>query len=286
MTRSAWRRSIARSVSRGETRSRPQRLPSAVAWQAFLALCSAAVSTSCGSDAAPSTLEAGSSLDGSGGSNGGSSTNDGAKPDALNCPPTITDRWVPSWKAPRSPASPCTMEQIQAIYDICDYGSPNYDDAACRDYGADRRNTACLLCIYSVEGDPNSGPIILMSDGSVWSNVGGCIALVDGDMTAGSCGAKVSAAAQCRDAACMSCVANEYVDCTVAAVRTVCSAYSQVAVCSRQPAYAVCYHPTWIESFYALSAMFCSAGIDAGSTSDSGAEAGLDAGQGLPPSSD
>src|SRR6266699_701318 len=108
--------------------SHPQRRPSAGAWQALLALCAAAVSTSCGTDAAPSSLDAGSSDE-------GSATTDAAKPDALGCsPPTLPDRWAPRWTPPHSPLSVCTMQQIEAIYGRCDYGSPDYSADDCRNY--------------------------------------------------------------------------------------------------------------------------------------------------------
>jgi hypothetical protein len=131
--------------------------------------------------------------------------------------------------------------------------------------------------MFSVEGDPSYGPVIILADGSSWTNVAGCIALTNGDTSASSCGAKDWAEVLCRDAACNGCYGKEFPDCTVAAARTVCAPYDQAAACRRHPAYAACEFPTWKETFIALGAMFCSAGIDgggAGGVQDSGSDTG------------
>src|SRR5260370_34160292 len=79
--------------------------------------------------------------------------------------------------------------------------------------------------MYSVEGDPSYGPIIILNDGSMWTNVAGCAALIGGDMSASSCGAKDLAQVLCRDAACNGCFGKAYGDWTVAAAQTVCASY-------------------------------------------------------------
>src|SRR5260370_12877863 len=123
--------------------------------------------------------------------------------------------------------------------------------------------------MYSVEGDPSYGPIISLNDGSMWTNGAGCAALIGGDMSASGCGAKDLAQVLCRDAACNGCFGKAYGDCTVAAAQTVCASYYRAAACVRHPAYENCELPTWNETFIALGAMFCSAGMDAGDAGSS-----------------
>lgn len=92
----------------------------------------------------------------------------------------------------------CTDLQTAALVDCL---SDLPDAATCTTFLADAANAACLTCAVSRTTASSYGPI-LQSAADFEVNEGGCIALTTGDVTAGGCGAKVSAARECVRRAC------------------------------------------------------------------------------------
>lgn len=151
----------------------------------------------------------------------------------------------------------------------------------CRSFETDPANALCAQCVYTVAGDPRLGPLVSFTSGSEWTNVGGCIALIDGDTSSTGCGAKNLALSKCLDAACDGCNDQAWYDCLSVARQTVCASYEDAAICWRRPAYAVCIESTFEEQYLKLAAIFCATGSDAGVTNDASADdaARLDSGR-------
>jgi hypothetical protein len=251
----------------------------------------AAIAGGCGGDTSPSepvtSIDAGAGTPvhlpvtgGTGGSGGSGSTpvvGDETAADAPSCTPASVDTWKPMWSPPKPPISACSKEQIDSLYAKCDYGSPAYNRAACRTFQTDPANQACDDCMFSVDGDPSYGAIIILPSGVWWSNYGGCMAMVDGDATATGCGAKNWAVTECRDNACTACSGDNWNDCMSTASKTVCAPYAHAAVCGQRPTYALCSYPTWKEQFIGYGAMFCSAGLEGGAPRDAAPDSGAPA---------
>src|SRR6266536_581408 len=99
----------------------------------------------------------------------------------------------------------CSDLQIASYADRCIGDSPGSDLDACRAIERDPANTACLKCLFSTVQDETYGPIVIGWDKRWYANVGGCMALIDGDATENGCGAKHNALQTCRNAACANC---------------------------------------------------------------------------------
>lgn len=91
------------------------------------------------------------------------------------------------------------------------------------------------------------------------ANVGGCMALIDGDLGANGCGAKYEAWLSCQIAACSYCPLGTYSSCAVPAQSGVCGAYASAAKqCASDPKYSTCTsQPTFEAYFTTFGAMFC-----------------------------
>jgi hypothetical protein len=232
----------------------------------------------CGNDLSGAGLFTGSRNDGSASASGmhnpgtGGSTNGTARDssleaeptDALACQPAAVGGLNTTWAPPAAPTSVCTQVQLQSLYAACEQGTVQ----TCRSFETDPANAACAQCVYTVEGDARFGPVVTLSSGERWANVGGCIALTDGDDSATGCGAKYFASEKCADVACNGCVGQDRTDCTSAAQHTVCSAYVEAAVCALRPASAGCIASSFEEAFLALGTIFCAAPSDGGAAPD------------------
>ncbi|MEO6419561.1 MAG: hypothetical protein ABIP39_09160 [Polyangiaceae bacterium] len=75
------------------------------------------------------------------------------------------------------------------------------DDATCAAFLGNAANAACLTCAVSRSTASAYGPII-QDSADFTVNEAGCLALAEGDVTSGGCGAKVSAANDCVARAC------------------------------------------------------------------------------------
>lgn len=119
------------------------------------------------------------------------------------CTPESISGFSPSWKSPKTlHASSCTAANAEKAVD-CMF-DPNADQTLCDAFNNDSANQACIQCVYTDKSSATYGPLIL--EGSFASlNLAGCIARLSNDTTSTSCGAKVQALSQCRDAACASC---------------------------------------------------------------------------------
>jgi hypothetical protein len=178
----------------------------------------------------------------------------------LACVRQVTDTWTPDWKPPRQrQPGACTDGQIAEEQVKCEPGLPTYDLAACSTFNTAPANANCLQCLFSTEADPYYGPILVRTDGRWSVNVGGCMALIDGDTSTASCGAKVSAGDSCLRA--------DYDKCWQDAWTSVCETSAQATACAGAPRYALCHgYRNFEEAYRALGALFCSAGPDAGTT--------------------
>jgi len=185
--------------------------------------------------------------------------------DALSCPPAMVDEWHTNWAPPRAfmPGA-CTPDQI-ASEAKCNTALSSFDLSACAAFERNIANVSCLKCLFSNVDDASHGPIVIHSDGRWFLNIEGCIALIDGDTTATGCGAKYAAEQDCRDAACANCSSASGFDaCWRDAGRTVCKAFADEAICAQSPVFGPCRdYDGYEESFFALSALYCSTGFGA-----------------------
>jgi len=168
----------------------------------------------------------------------------------------------------------CTDLQIASYADRCIGDSPGSDLDACRAIERDPANTACLKCLFSTVQDETYGPIVIGWDKRWYANVGGCMALIDGDATENGCGAKHNALQTCRNAACANCTTDSAFDaCWRQAGSTVCKSYDDDAVCDTSPEYGPCTDSmSFGEYFNWLGELFCSTGF--GISPDAGSDGG------------
>jgi len=163
----------------------------------------------------------------------------------------------------------CSSTQLEELYKRCEFDSPSYDALLCRAYQVDPANAACARCVYTVEGDPAWGPVVVLRDRSRYTNIGGCIALVDGDKSDASCGANYWARVFCDAAACDYCPSGSYSPCILAAQRSVCSTYYEDTVCAERPEYAQCRSLGPYKNYFtSIGAVFCSTGVAGFGSSD------------------
>ncbi len=115
------------------------------------------------------------------------------------CCPGDVATFAPSWVPPTSlHQAACTDAQTAALVD-CFSDLP--DDATCTAFLAAAANATCLGCAVSRSTASAYGPIIQGAT-SFAINEAGCLALAEGDVSAGGCGAKVGAARDCEGRAC------------------------------------------------------------------------------------
>jgi hypothetical protein len=191
------------------------------------------------------------------------------------CRPRNLGPWVHAWKPPKAPApSACTDMQIQRQYALCE-DDVTYDALACKAFQRDPANSACRACLFSTEDESTYGAIVIMRDRSEMANVAGCIGWLEGDLTAGGCGAKYQAVNACFDAACRDdCTGNaEYLQCRKWARDGVCSMYADDMSCANRASYSTCATATTFQEYFFLMArFFCSSGTTDGGSRDAGAE--------------
>jgi hypothetical protein len=174
------------------------------------------------------------------------------------CGPALAACWAPAWKPPNAPAAGvCTEAQVTDLLAKC-WGDTF--DPDCDVFERDPANAACLACIFSTEEDPRYGAVIHLASRRVRTNEAGCMALVDGDMSATGCGAKLQASQQCSEAACARCAVSEdqYDQCWEESFSSSCVYVLADAVCWRRPIYAICTrYNTFQEAFAAMARIFC-----------------------------
>ena len=139
------------------------------------------------------------------------STIPGTSDGGAACSPQRPDAALPAFVPPHEPRSVCTAPQIKAYYDACwvftgDAGSQ------CADFVGDPANSPCIDCVLTPAGATKYGAIFTYPDGTT-PNTSGCIALVDGDTSPNSCGARYQALGICQKLACQACSLNTYAVC-------------------------------------------------------------------------
>jgi len=196
-------------------------------------------------------------LEGCGGDAEPSASGDGGGDAGTLCTPSLPAAWVPQWRPPRALRSDaCTEDQIQHEYMACE--SATATSSSCAQFRNDPSNATCIGCLFSAADEPSYGAIIRV-DKSWRSNTAGCIALVDGDISASGCGARVQAASACNDAACSGCEPfTSYAQCRDEATHTACRQYYLDSVCLLRPEYSTCTsYATNQDYFVGAARLFC-----------------------------
>jgi hypothetical protein len=179
-------------------------------------------------------------------------------PDGNTCNPDLPNGYAPTWIPPSTPSGACTTTQIQNLYDACH--GPSQSSSKCNAFSSVPANATCEACMQTPIASSTYGPTIAWHNGdSLDANVGGCMALIDGDLSANGCGAKYEAWLSCQIAACSYCPEGTYVSCAVPAQSGACGAYEAAAKqCASDPKYSTCTsQPTFEAYFTTLGAMFC-----------------------------
>ena len=163
---------------------------------------------------------------------------DAADVGVSTCAPAPVTAFVPEWIPPIA-AQPqaCSQTQLNDYYAKC-YDSTTSNNTDCGAWLKPPANVACGKCMVTADTATKYAALI-SSDGVTTANIGGCIALLDGDVSATGCGAKYLAAFQCGRAACAdacpipngdNAAFKAYTACTAAAKKTVCKTY-EAATC-------------------------------------------------------
>lgn len=169
--------------------------------------------------------DAGVGLGGDAGLGGGGAGDSGGTA-PLACPPAPVTGFTPLPWAPPTAAHQkrCTQQQAQMVASclMTTVGST----PACDSFMTAYANGGCIQCALSSAAAPKRGPII--DDGTgYYTNPAGCVATLDGDVSATGCGAQLEALLECESAACNACKTDQdFGACAAAADEGVCSAYA------------------------------------------------------------
>ncbi len=105
------------------------------------------------------------------------------------------------WMTPRAAEATCNVDEIQGYYDDCIKENTALP-IRCQQFVV--AHARCSACITARSNTKNGA--LIVTNGSVEPNVGGCIALLLNDTRPDGCGAREHAARACRTAQCASCV--------------------------------------------------------------------------------
>jgi hypothetical protein len=222
---------------------------------------------------------------------------DSAPPDAASgCAPADISTFKPTWVPPNDPQpTACSDKQINDYFANC-YDATTSNNTACSNWL--KANAACNKCMITADTAAKYAALI-SSEGVTTANIGGCIALKDGDKSDTGCGAKYLAAFECGRAACAdncpipsgdNAAFKAYQACLTTAAKGVCKTYEAAKCKSADAGDAIDYclnTPTGFEDFFkSIGAVFCGgypAGTDAGTdaasdASDASADAPDDGG--------
>jgi hypothetical protein len=241
--------------------------------------CSEDASTTGGTGGAAGAVGSDASVGGTSGT-GGLSGASGADSGAA-CAPVPLGSWTPTWKAPTGiHQAKCTEAEIDELLPSC-VNMP--EPPACEATKAKYAN--CAACMFTDDTQAQLGPMIHFVSSTHYRdrNVGGCLALLSGDTSATSCGARVNAAYDCAVAACApGCKLDDFSDlvsfnaCADAAsdVGGECKAYADaadacVAQLKAQPdgaKYSSCLDLSGgtFPSFKSITLVFCGPATDGG----------------------
>jgi hypothetical protein len=177
------------------------------------------------------------------------------------------DGFETQWMPPQATPGACSAEQIAQQYALCSSGSAKYNRTACRAFDIDTANATCLGCLFTAFDADVSGAIMLLPKNHWLANIGGCEALIDGDSSPTSCGAREQAASICEydvciDACTSDATEQDWKTCNRAASQA-CAQYRSKASCSNLPRYAACHLTTFADYFSTLGDIFCGSGLTA-----------------------
>jgi hypothetical protein len=187
----------------------------------------------------------------------------------LSCSPQPVDGGIPAFAPPNQPQAVCTPAQIEAYYNAC--WAPGSSNATCDPFNGDPANSPCIKCMYVGENAKFYGAVIAYGSGDQ-TNVGGCIALVDGDASPSGCGAAYQTYVLCGNQACELCPAGTaYDNCqTKADFFGVCQPYAQTAQCAQASQYNGCFFTDFESYFRGIGQMFCAAASSDAGIGDAG----------------
>jgi hypothetical protein len=213
----------------------------------------------------PGAAGSGQSGNASGEAGAGHSTpgSGGAGGLATLCNPNA-DSYQPTWMPPKAIPGACTPEQIAQDYTLCQ-DSKTYDKQACRAFNEAPANGACLGCLFTTLGSKASGPALLLQRSFPVPNIGGCVALLDGDESDTSCGALTQAASLCEFETCLTgcpsdASAATLTACFQTAIDETCASYIEAASCVKAPRYVRCHRTARADYFAVYADLFCGAG--------------------------
>jgi hypothetical protein len=173
------------------------------------------------------------------------------------CSAQPVDGGFPPFVPPNQPRSVCTPAQIEAYYDAC--WAPGWTDATCDPFSGDPANSPCIRCMYG-DATAKSWGAVIDYHGDTFTNIAGCIALVDGDSSATGCGAAYQTFQECDDAACNACTTSTtYDQCEAVADFGVCQTYAQATMCSQANEYDGCFFADFESYFRGIGQFFCAA---------------------------
>lgn len=181
------------------------------------------------------------------------------------CAPTSVSGFTPTWHPPHIAPGSCTSGEIDALFTDWIHGTASTRTAF------EMQHAGCFGCAISADSASTSGPVIhYVTYRFSEANVQGCIAFVDKDVSATSCGARVEAARGCALASCGPvCPLHSSGDfaalaqCRDDAGGTVCSSYVTSASCANAATYLPCAeqsYPNQDAWTRAIVNAFCGAG--------------------------
>jgi hypothetical protein len=193
---------------------------------------------------------------------------------AVGCAPALPAGYSHTWVPPRNMPSACTAAQVQAYWDTCLGTSAS--TAQCNAFFS--ANAACVACLDSQSTNATYGTLIDLPNGTSIANVGGCLALIDGDTSNDGCGAKFQAAQFCKIDACeSSCPVDSsnaasftaFSNCEADAGATVCETENAASACEAAAQYARCQFTTYENYVVGIGNIMCASASDGG-TPDGG----------------
>lgn len=210
---------------------------------------------------------------------------DTGTPDVVvsTCKPGDVSTFKPEWIVPNDiQPNACSAQEIDDYYSKC-YDTNTSNTTACSAFT--KASAPCVKCMVTVSTATKWGALI-STDGVITANIGGCIALKDGDKTATGCGAKYQATYQCGLAACeTNCPVTSddpksfpaYQKCLSDAKKTVCKTYEDAKCKSAAPGDAIdlCQDSPsgFADYFVTMGKVFCGGYASDGGAPDSGSDA-------------
>lgn len=189
--------------------------------------------------------------------------------DAGKCAPGDVSTFSPNWVPPKPASAACTEQAIAQYAKDC-LDPTTRSSSACSAFQA--ANKACVGCLVTPDSASAYGAAISRANGVISLNVGGCIALLSGDLGASGCGGKYEAQRQCAAAACDDACPipegddpafQQYLECLGDSEKTSCKTYAN-AVCPEPDAGAVAAcslsGSSFVDNFKALAPIFCASG--------------------------